>query len=83
MFARLRRLPIRTKNKVSVTVALVCTIFIAVGYFFLITPKTPVTTPSNVNVSQGINESKNIFRILSERAKIEWARGQEIFQLQK
>jgi len=34
-------------------------------------------------VSQGINESKNIFRILSERAKIEWARGQEIFQLQK
>jgi len=83
MFARLRRLPLRTKNKVSVTVALVCTIFITLGYFFLITPKTPVATPSNVNVSQGINESKNIFRILSERAKKEWARGQEIFQLQK
>ena len=83
MFARLRRLPLRTKNKVSIIVALVLTTCIALASFFISTLHTNTVTTIDSNVTQALDESKNMASELSARFHAAWTNMQVVLKSQK
>ncbi len=83
MFTRLRGLSSATKNKISITVAMVLTFCIAIASFFISTYRTDTVATTDANVTRVLGESKNMASELSDRFHTVLTNMQAVLKAQK